>query len=313
MSDEKLEDLQQKANSGDIESATALGIKYLEGDGVDVSYTLADKYLKKAAIEGNAVAQYRYAIMLALGLTGKKSDPRRAVTWLLKSAIQNYSPALREYGLCFSNGFGVPCNYMQAFVFLNKAIEAGDFEAMVDLSDLYASGVVTIDDCESNIVKLCQTAADNNIASASNKLGSWYYNGDYGLEKDLNKAAECFKKAGELGLKNALFNLAMTYKEQNSTEQMIATLEECVKNKFMPAYEELSNLYLEGKVVPKDKKKAKELLQELIDLINDEKPVLNVKQMIQGFIMFTEDGKKRTMIGHLRQAIAKIDSELKND
>lgn len=105
----------------------------------------------------------------------------------------------------------------------------------------------------------------------------------------------------------------MTYKEQNSNEQMIATLEECVKNKFMPAYEELSNLYLEGEVVSKDKKKAKELLQELIDLINNEKPVLNVKQMIQGFIMFTEDGKKRTMIGHLKQAIAKIDSELKND
>ncbi|MGN1392733.1 MAG: tetratricopeptide repeat protein [Succinivibrionaceae bacterium] len=304
--------LKQKADDGELDSCTSLGIKYLEGDGVEQSFKIAENYLKKSALAGDPVAQYRYAIILYLGLNEKKPDVRRAVNWLLKSAVQNYGPALRDYALCFANGIGVPANYRTAFNYLLLATKANNYDAMVDLADFYEQGILNAENKDEYVKELYQKAAEQNISTALNKIGSWYYDGIKGYEKDLDKASEYFKKAAEFGLINARFNLAMVYKDQNKTSEFVATLEESVNDGFLPAFETLALCYFNGDGVAKDILKAKSLYIRLMDYFKNRKPHYNVKQFVQTTMWCLEDGKSVSMITHLKKAIADIDKELKS-
>jgi TPR repeat protein len=93
-----------------------------------------------------------------------------------------------------------------------------------------------------------------------------YENGQ-GVKVDLNQAKKWYEKAAKGGNAKAAYNLARLYqslegKVPHAIEMARYWYEKAVEGGINQAYNNLATLYLEGKGVPKDSKKALELLQK---------------------------------------------------
>jgi TPR repeat protein len=95
-----------------------------------------------------------------------------------------------------------------------------------------------------------------------------YENGQ-GVKADINQARQWYEKAAKGGNAKAAYNLARLYqslegKVPHAIEMARYWYEKAVDGGISQAYNNLATLYLEGKGVPKDNKKALELLQKAV-------------------------------------------------
>ena len=74
----------------------------------------------RLAAKGNAKAQFYLATMLDSG-TGTNKDIFSAVSWYLKSARQDYLPAVAYVGYIYSTGYGVRKDDKEAFKWYTSA------------------------------------------------------------------------------------------------------------------------------------------------------------------------------------------------
>ena len=85
--EEKLDDLKQKAKSGDAKSQLGLARRYYNGDGMAKDDAKAAEWYEKAAKQGIAMAQYNIGMMYQKG-EGVPKDAAKAEEWLQKAAAQ---------------------------------------------------------------------------------------------------------------------------------------------------------------------------------------------------------------------------------
>ncbi len=90
-----------------------------------------------------------------------------------------------------------------------KACEAGDAKACLDLGDMYAQGQ-GVEKSPSKAFDLFKNACDGGDAYGCNNLG-WMYQKGEGVEKSLSKAAELYKKACDGGMALSCSSLADPY------------------------------------------------------------------------------------------------------
>ena len=250
------------------------GLEFLKGKNKD--YKKATICFRKAAVAGNPLASYRFAICLSLGLGGKKPDDQRAIGWLLKAVDAEVAEAVREYALCLINGFVVRQDTVKGLEYLNKAIELGSSQAKVDLADYYISlneSGNTVD--TDKVEELLSTALKEGNAKAANLLGVINGKGMLGFTENADKAFEYFKQAGELGLDKAFFNVAYMLDEKykaNPTEelvpQIISYYEKAKSSGFLAAYQELIFIYCDQIYGLCDNVKAKMLFVEFVNECN---------------------------------------------
>lgn len=99
----------------------------------------AEKY-KSAADAGDAAAQYRIGQMYAEG-KGIEKNSKEAVSYILQSADQHYSPARMTAASWYLSGKnGVPKNHKKAVEYLSMEAENKNPAAMYSLGCLYAKG-----------------------------------------------------------------------------------------------------------------------------------------------------------------------------
>ncbi len=91
--------------------------------------------------------------------------------------------------------------YLEAVLFLKKAIDEGDISACVHLGNCYMIGCGIAKDKE-EAVKLFERAHNGGIANGTFFLGLAYLHGD-GVKKNKEKARELILKASEQGSKKA--------------------------------------------------------------------------------------------------------------
>lgn len=82
---------------------------------------------------------------------------------------------------------------------LRKQAETGAAEAQF----AYARTLIEIEGRTDEAVSWTRKAADQGQADAQTMLGEFYFDGDYGVPKDIEKAAEWFDKAALQGQKDA--------------------------------------------------------------------------------------------------------------
>ena len=82
---------------------------YLSGEGIKQDNNKAFDWYKKAALQGQAEAQYNFGSMYYNG-TGVKQDYATAFMWLQKAANQNVDEAQELIGYMYHNGYGVAQN-----------------------------------------------------------------------------------------------------------------------------------------------------------------------------------------------------------
>ena len=209
----------QVAIAGDLEVAEAAR------DRKDYAKALA--LFRKAAADGDAVAQFKLGGMVARG-EGIKADVAEAVGLLTQSAKQGYAPAQNSLGVRYEKGVGVERDLVRAATLYQQASEQRYGLAQGNLADCYAQGLgVTRDMVLAHVWSNLATvngevrAARKRLAmeraftpsqrsEADTSLGIMFSRGR-GVEKDAMRAAALFQKAAERGYPLAQFELAESY------------------------------------------------------------------------------------------------------
>ncbi len=200
--DEAVKWYRKAAENGDIDAQSNLGRRYEEGRGVPKDSAESLKWYRKAtaqrdaatqskqdttigqsvlkdeddavkrtrvaAVQGNAEAQYKLALMLEDG-KGIPKDEVEALKWYRKAAEQGYAPAQNILGVTYTTGHGVPNDDVEAVKWYRKAAEHGNASAQTNIGNRYANGRGVPKD-EDEAVKWYRKAAEQGNASAQAKL-----------------------------------------------------------------------------------------------------------------------------------------------
>lgn len=117
-----------QAESGDARAKMMLGLRYAMGRGVAADDAKAQKWLREAAMAGNAVAQVSLATMMAF--ESDEQDTRGALVWYGKAAAQGNTQAQAELARLLEAGLGVTRNPEEAEAWRRQAKKQAD-EVMV--------------------------------------------------------------------------------------------------------------------------------------------------------------------------------------
>ena len=138
------------------------------GDGVPADKTEAAKWYRKAAEQGDAIAQCSLG-NLYYGGDGVPVDKTEAVKWWRKAADQDDAVAQCNLGDCYFRGDGVPADKTEAVKWYRKAAEQGNAKAQNALGNVYYVGEgVPVDKTEA--AKWLRKAADQGFADAKKAL-----------------------------------------------------------------------------------------------------------------------------------------------
>ena len=126
------------AVQGDAEAQNNLGAMYYLGLAVSQDYSEAVKWCQKAAEQGNASAQNNLGMMYEKG-RGVPQDDSEAVKWYRKAAEQGNASAQYNLGWMYEKGKGVPQDDSEAVKWYRKAAAQGDSDAQERLRNLKGS------------------------------------------------------------------------------------------------------------------------------------------------------------------------------
>ncbi len=113
------------AEQGDVMAQYNLGIMYDVGRGVTQDYAEAVKWYGKAADQGDAKAQYNLGLVYVKG-QGVAQDNAGAVKWYRNAAEQGNVAAQTFLGNMYKTGRGVTQDYVQAHMWFNLVAAKGE-------------------------------------------------------------------------------------------------------------------------------------------------------------------------------------------
>jgi len=175
---------------------------YSKGEGVAQDYNEAVRWYRKAANQGDAIAQYNYGAMYDNG-EGVAQDYTEAAQWYRKAADQDHANAQCNLGLMYSKGEGVAQDYNEAVRLYRRAAHQGMADAQYNLGIMYRdSGNEGVAQDYNESVRWHRKAADQGNAKAQLDLGNIYFNGD-GVARDLKQARSLFLAAEAQGNEKA--------------------------------------------------------------------------------------------------------------
>ena len=217
-----------------------------------------------------AYVWYRIGKMHCYGL-GTEQDYTEAFKWFEKSATEGNKFAQFSLANLYYYGNGVEQSYDQAYHWYMAATEQGQPYAAYAVAQMYANGeYVSKDKSEADryykqalggFQKLeADEQADDNLLY---KIGRMFRLG-LGTDVDMPKAIDYFKRAADLGNRNAKRTIALEYISGENVEQDIdkgiEMLTELANGgDTMSAYK-LGKIYLSGEVVFTDLDKAEKYL-----------------------------------------------------
>jgi septal ring-binding cell division protein DamX len=117
------------------ETNYAIGMLYWLGQGVQVDYFEASKWMRKAAELGHAGAQGKLGYLYTQGITVAQNY-EVAFEWFSKAATQGDIDGQYNLGIFYLNGWGTPADKTMAAQYLAAAAARGDMDAETALADL---------------------------------------------------------------------------------------------------------------------------------------------------------------------------------
>jgi TPR repeat protein len=136
----ELRELAARANQGIPGAELLLGLKYADGDGIEVNDAEAARWLERAAQKGEALAQYRLGTLYEKGL-GVTADPTVAADWYEKAAGVGNVKAMHNLAVAYANGVGRETNYPAAARWFRAAAERGLPDSQFNLAVLHERGL----------------------------------------------------------------------------------------------------------------------------------------------------------------------------
>ncbi len=151
------------------------GKAYLSGQGVGKDNIKGEQLLRASGNQGDARAQLIVGRLMLDGISTNRR-PKEACEWIEKSAAQDYAPAQYYLFECLISGRGTPINIPKAIDVLTKSAEQGYGESMAKLISCHLGGY----GCETNTIKaiywIDKVLADSVEDSLSNTTKDNYSN-----------------------------------------------------------------------------------------------------------------------------------------
>ena len=201
--------LTEPAERGDVGAQCDLGIIYAGGRGVAADNIQARTWLRRAAEQGHAEAQYY------LGSTSDDDEQEEAVEWLRQAGEQGHVDAQFELAWKYRGTDGVRPDAECAVTWFRRAAERGHADAQRLLGGHYADGYgVAQDDTEA--VGWLRKAAEQGNADAQFDLGEMFAVGQ-GVPQDDTQAAVWMCRAAECGNDYVRYKLVDRYEKASAT------------------------------------------------------------------------------------------------
>lgn len=108
------------AIEGEASAQYRLAVMYEKGQGVPQDDAKAVSWYIKAAVQDDARAQFALAEMYAKG-KGVEQNDKQAATWYLEAADHGFPKAQQTVGLMYAKGQGMPQDFVQAYKWLSLA------------------------------------------------------------------------------------------------------------------------------------------------------------------------------------------------
>lgn len=180
-------------------------------------YVVAIKWWRKAAVLGNAMAQYELGKMYYQGKR-VETDYVEAIRWWRKAAEQGGQEA--QYGLAkmYFEGKCVETECAELIEWWLKAAEQGDQDVQHDLAKMYFESKAVGRGYPEVTEWWCKEAEQGNAVAQYN-LGKAYYGG-IRVKKDYAEGIKWYKKAAEQGNSNAQELLWLFHETDESTKQL---------------------------------------------------------------------------------------------
>ncbi len=269
----------QAADMGNQRCQVEYGRILLEGRGVKADPQASIPYLEKAARHGDAEAQLLLADCYSGAYPPIARDNEKMIDHLWAAAVKRPVAATR-IGFCYENGLGDLKGGVEVAVkWYQKAIAAGEPQAMLQLAHCYAKGRGVVKD-EKKALDLYRRAAAAKppLAMAYHNLGVCHALGK-GTARDDATAFAWFQGAAELKLPAAMFSLGDFYQDGRAVDQHGKPLAKDPKMAFnwykqaaalgyAPALLEIGYCYYYGRGAAVDKAKARQAFEKAAKLKN---------------------------------------------
>jgi len=164
---------------------------------LQAEFEAAFPFCKRAAVQGDATAQYLFGLMYYLPDHGLEPDLAEATKWFRKSAEQGNAFGQAVLGNMYVNGIGVKQDFVEATHWLRKSAEQGNAFGQAFLGVMYGVGSGVKQDQEQGVKWMSRSAKQGN-AFGQAFLGGMYANG-HGVKRDYAEAARWFRKSADQG------------------------------------------------------------------------------------------------------------------
>lgn len=148
--DRALECYKEAAKLGMTNAYETMGDIFHEGELIKRDVAKAIELYELGAREGNVSAREKAERLInereqlyTIGLEFSDSSPEQAFRAFAISSSMGYVPAYKQIGRAFRDGRGIKKNRQQAFLWLERAVESGDEEAIYEYALCYARGIGT--------------------------------------------------------------------------------------------------------------------------------------------------------------------------
>jgi len=260
-----LEPLEAKAQAGDPESETTLGLAYHTGTLLKANDAEALRLLQHAANRGFVAAEEAMGIFCQSGF-GMPPDRAQAVFWYTQAAQHGSMDAATNLALMYSTGDGIPKDSAKAATWFRSAAEAGDATAQLNLAALYHRGEgLPQDDTQATL--WLTKAADQGSLPAMLELAKWDLRPEHGSNVDA--AIVWLRKAAELGDATAQAELGDIFADQKlghvDYSQAVIWYRKAADQGQREGEFGLGARYLLGQGVPQDMHEARRWLTPAAD------------------------------------------------
>lgn len=194
VSAQTIEELRDSMAAGNLNMQVHLGVRYIEGDGVEQDCQEGLRLIRDAADKGNRYGELRLGLCYDYGICVERNQ-ETAFQWYLKSAEKGNVVALAFVGQAYESGLVVEQNIQEAYRYYQESADGGYPPAMVIIGEryLYGKGV------EQNLGKafeLTKRAADDDYDFAFLNLAKYYFNG-WGTKVDKGEALRIMNQVKE--------------------------------------------------------------------------------------------------------------------
>lgn len=186
----------------------------------------------------------------------------------LENAEKGNEKDMVKVARCYERGVGTSIDLEESIHWYDEAAKKKDPEALYKLANFYCVGSPGIlDPDQEEYVKYLKQASDANYPPAIIDYAVLLQTGNSGVEQDIDKAEEMFKKMSDKpnNYGEAQYFLAKLYESKEDSEQAVKYFNMARENGIEGAHCDYALMLLDGKGVPVNQPEGMKILKQAAD------------------------------------------------